>query len=159
MDDDERPDLLTVPTELDRQPPWIDLAVLALAAIVVRWLWGFGANWLVLAAGSVVVVLVALYTLSGEPATDVTGVGLIATGLRSKLGLRRAHEWLMAWWHFFRIKTWPEWRANCAAFWNWLRRSIINWRHRLSEQTRCRALRACSWGSAIRSRLSAALGR
>lgn len=107
----ERPQLVTVPTELDRSDAFFDCAILA-GAVLIMWdaiLNGVPWQWLVPG-----VLIVAIWTLTGEPAADVPFIGAIAAGLRSKLGLRRAHEWLLAFGHFYRVVIWPQWRLNYA---------------------------------------------
>ncbi len=108
----ERPQLVTVPTELDRTDAFYDCALLA-GSVLVLWdavLNGVPWQWLVPP-----VLVVAIWTLTGEPAADVPFIGAVAAGLRSKLGLRRAHEWLLAFGHFYRVVIWPQWRHNAAS--------------------------------------------
>ena len=105
---DNRPPVITVPTELDRRNAFYDLSALALVVITVKYLSLYDLHWY----AAPLVLLVGIWALSGEPAEDVAFVGVIATGVRSKLGLRRAHEWLFAWWHYFSVATLPRWRTR-----------------------------------------------
>lgn len=148
---EDRPALVTVPTELERQDAFIDGAALAGTVLIAWWLTLQGLGWWL----APLVVLVSVWTLTGEPAADVPYLGAVASGLRSKLGLRRAHEWLLAFWHYFRLAIWPVWKANCEAYWNSSRQRITDWRARLSAAIRWSLSRVCSWGSAIRYSLSA----
>lgn len=101
---DERSSVIVVPTELDRRNPFYDLAALAFVIIVVKYLSLYDLHWYAVP----LVLIVGIWTLSGEPATDVAGIGLIASAVRSKLGLRRAHEWLFAWAHYMTVAVWPR---------------------------------------------------
>lgn len=101
----------TIPTELERQDAFVDLAALAGVVLVAWYLLLHDAVWW----AAPFVVVVAIWTLTGEPAADVPYIGAIASGLRSKLGLRRAHEWVQAWWHYFQVRTWRDWRAWWAS--------------------------------------------
>ena len=154
---DEAPaQLFTNPTELDRHDGFIDLAVLASTALGAWWLvlQGVPWPWLVLP-----LLCVAIWMLSGAPAADVPYLGALAAGVQSKLGLRRVHEWVQAIVHFWRVAHWPLWRAWCVASFHSSRRRTMRCAHRLNAQTRYRLSRACSWGSAIRFKLSARLAR
>ncbi len=94
---------LVVPTELEREDAFADIAVLFGAGLVTWWLSLHG-----LAALGIPIVLGAVvWTLTGEPVTDVPYLGALAASFRSRLGLRRAHEWVQAWWHHFGVATWP----------------------------------------------------
>lgn len=106
---DERPLTVVIPTELERSDAFVDGALLA-GTVLVAW-------WLALRGLGVyavpVVLCVGVWTLTGEPATDVPFIGALAAGLRNTLGVRRINEWFMAWWHFFRVRTWPDFRTAC----------------------------------------------
>lgn len=105
---DDRPIIHTIPTHLDRQDAYFDGAVLA-GAVLGSWrLWQLGIPVPVLV---VPLLPILLWYITGESAADVPGIGNIAAGLRSKLGLRRAHEWALAAWHYFVVAVWPIWRA------------------------------------------------
>jgi hypothetical protein len=53
----------------------------------------------------------------------------VAAGIRSKLGLRRAHEWLLAYVHYFKAAQWPPIQTNLETRWQNLRlRSAIRTR-------------------------------
>jgi hypothetical protein len=106
---DERSPVITVPTELDRRTPFWDFVALALSIATIWYLIQNGYSWwwavpIVLCVGS--------WSLTGEPACDVSGVGAIASGLRSKLGMRRIHEWLMAYGHYVHVVIWPRSREQ-----------------------------------------------
>lgn len=101
---DTRPTVVTVPTELGREDAWIDGAILAGAFLFAWYMFNRGLVWWSMP----VLIAAATWTLTGEPAGDVQFLGAIAAGLRSKLGLRRAHEWVLAWWHYTRIVTLPR---------------------------------------------------
>jgi len=110
---DQAPVTVTVPTELERSDGFVDLAVLFGTGLLIWWLAvpkdlgplhiGGIALWYTLP----LFAIIAVFTLTGEPAADVPYIGAVAAGLRSKLGLRRAHEWLLAYWHFFKVAQWP----------------------------------------------------
>lgn len=105
---DDRPAVIVVPTELDRRNPFYDLAALAFVIIAVKYLSLYGLHWW----ATPVAILVAIWALSGEPAEDVAFVGIIATGVRGKLGLRRAHEWLFAFAHYWYVAVRPRWKEQ-----------------------------------------------
>lgn len=114
---DTRPVVVTVPTELSRSDPFADLSVLFLA-IGATW---YAANMHVVWLAVPVLIGAAIWTLTGEPAGDVRFIGAVATTLRSRLGLRRAHEWALAWAHYFTVKTWPDfkrWVCKTRAHWS-----------------------------------------
>lgn len=107
----EQPVIITVPTELNRSDGFVDLSVLLMSGLAVWWLALRGVPiW----AFIPMLVLLAIFVLTGEPAGDIPFVGAIAAGLRSKLGLRRAHEWVMAYCHYFKVRQWPDF---CRWFW------------------------------------------
>lgn len=126
----------------------MDLAVLA-TSVLAGW---YAVQEMRVPLAPVLILLspVALWSLTGEPAADVGWVGSIAAGLRSKFGLRRAHEWLLAWAHYFRLAIWPIWKARCVAFWNSSRRRITDWKARLSDTTKCSNSHGYLWGYKIR---------
>lgn len=103
---DTRPVVVTVPTELGRSDPFADLSVLVLAALG-TW---YAFNMHVVLVAVPALICAAVWTLTGEPAGDVRFIGAVATGLRSRLGLRRAHEWALAWAHYLTVKTWPDFK-------------------------------------------------
>lgn len=101
----DQPQTITVPSELERGDGFLDLAALAFTGLAV-W-YGFLHDvpvWLMLLP----VVLVAVWTLTGEAAADTPYLGAIAAGLRSKLGLRRASEWALAYLHYFQVAERPR---------------------------------------------------
>lgn len=148
---EDRPALHVIPTELDRQDVYYDFAALAAVCLLTWWMILNGIGWWAVP----VVLVVGVWVLTGEGASDVEHVGVIASGLRSKFGQRRAHEWLQAWAHYFRLAIWPVWRANCVAFWRFCRRTTTDWLARLSERIRWSRSLVSSWASATRYRLSA----
>jgi hypothetical protein len=154
---DQAPALLTVPTELERSDGLLDLIVLVAAALGVWELSNLGVPlWL----PAPLVLPLAIWVLTGEAAGDVPYIGGLAVALRNAFGLRRAHEWVWAWWHFYWLTGWrPAWRQRCEALFESSRRRITRWHRRLSVRTRCSLSRAYFWGSAIRSSLSPRLGR
>lgn len=152
---DDRPEPLTLPTELERSDAAFDIAVgLAVLLGVVYCvkppeMGGLGLSWVALVPP---LVPVALYVLTGEYAGDLPWVGGLAAGLRSKFGARRAHEWVQAYAHYARVTLWPNLRDWCEAFSKSSRARTIRWRATLNAATRCWRLRASSWASAIRCR-------
>lgn len=102
---DLQPETITVPSELERGDGFVDLAALFASGLGVWYGVLHGVPLLLMAP---VVVLIAVWTLTGEPAGDVPYLGAIAAGLRSKLGLRRAHEWALAYGHYVRLVEWPK---------------------------------------------------
>lgn len=103
----EQPAIVVVPTELGRQDGFIDSAVLLGSGLAVWWLALRGVPiWMFIP----VLIALAIFVLTGEPAGDVPFIGAVAAGLRSKLGLRRASEWVMAWMHYFRVRQWPDFK-------------------------------------------------
>jgi hypothetical protein len=137
---------ITVPTELGRGDPFLDMFWMGLA--------GLG-TWYAFNMGHVLwaippLLLIAVCVLTGEPAADVPFIGAIAAGLRSKLGLRRAHEWIQAWAHYFRIRQWPDlqrWshdksqRVYMAV--QTMRRSVMDWSVRRARPRIERLLLPC----------------
>lgn len=103
---DTRPVVVTVPTELGRSDPFADLSVLVVAALGTWYAFNMHLVWLAVPG----LIGAAIWTLTGEPAGDVRFIGAIAAGLRSRLGLRRAHEWALAWAHYSTVKTSPNFK-------------------------------------------------
>lgn len=104
---DTLPQTQTIPTELGRADVYWDLAAVFGGGLFGAWLYLYRGVpfWMVVVA----LAPVAFWSLTGEPAGDVGwGVGAIATGLRSKLGARRGHEWLLAYLHYFRVAVRPR---------------------------------------------------
>lgn len=128
-----RPTIHTVPTQLGRQDGFIYLAIVL----------GFGlVGWEAILNGvpwwTMVVpgILVSVATLTSEPAGDVRVVGALAAGLRSKCGMRSAHEWCLAFGHYFIVRIWPDFKR-------WARGT------RLVRRTAEVYLRACeNWSAA-----------
>jgi hypothetical protein len=109
---DDRPATITIPTELERADAFWGFAVCATTVLAAKTAleWGVPWPWLVLP-----VLVVMVWWLTGEGAGDTPWIGAIAAGLRSKLGLRRAHEWALAFSHFFEVRIIPDWRAWAAS--------------------------------------------
>lgn len=103
---DERAPIVVVPTELDRRNPFYDLVALGFVIVTVKYLHQFDLHWWAVPLA----IAVGVWALSGEPATDVAFVGLIASAFRNKLGLRRAHEWLFAFAHYWYVAVRPRWK-------------------------------------------------
>lgn len=101
----EQPTIVTVPTELGRTDGFVDMAVLLGAGGLVWWL---ALKGIPIWAFTPFLVVLAIWTLTGEPAGDIRFIGAIAAGLRAKLGMRRASEWLLAWLHYFSVRLWPD---------------------------------------------------
>ena len=151
---DERPSVITNPTELARSAGFWDRAMLAAALLAVAYCW-LEQYWLLLNVVIVPAALVALDVMTSELATDFPwGIGSVAAGIRSKLGLRRGHECLLVLGHYWRVRYWPVWRANCVAAYRSARRQTTAWRTMMNDSVRLRLWRACSWLSAIRCSLS-----
>lgn len=131
----QQPTLLTVPTELERTDGFIDLAVLVGAVLAVWWLCLKGVPIEFIAPFT---VPLAIWVLTGEAAGDVPFLGAVAAGLRSLLGLRRAHEWLFAWAHYFTVGIWPIWKERCGTFSRSSRQQVTDWRRRLSARIKWR---------------------
>lgn len=110
---DDRAPILVIPTELNRSDEFWDLSVLAGTALLAWYMALQGLFWW----STPGLLLVAIWTLTGEAAADVPFLGAVAVGLRSKFGLRRAHEWVLAWGHYTLLVTWPAWRG-----WFWTTR-------------------------------------
>ncbi len=106
---DLAPPTVTVPTELERSDGFVDLSILAAAVLT---MWELALHGVPIWAMAPIVVLVAIFTLTGEPAADVPYIGAVAAGVRSKLGLRRAHEWCLAYVHYFKVRIWPDWMTH-----------------------------------------------
>lgn len=110
---DERPDVVTIPTELERSDAAWDIAVglgvLLGAVYCVKPpdMGGLGLPWPFLIPP---LLPVALYVLTGEYAGDLPWIGGVASGLRSKLGARRAHEWIQAYAWYARVTLIPNGR-------------------------------------------------
>jgi hypothetical protein len=110
----EQPAIVTVPTEMARQDGFIDSAILLGSALAVWWFALRGVPvWLFVPP----MLCLSVFVLTGEPAGDVPFVGAIASGLRSKLGMRRAHEWCLAFLHYTAVRTWPDFRKWSNTTW------------------------------------------
>lgn len=148
MGDDERPALYTIPTELERADAYMYVAG-PLALGIAGWYFarlGIHLAWLIPPG-----LAVMLWMLSAEPVTDLDGIGTVATWLRSKLGLRQVHEWVLAFLHFWRLAVWPVWRSQCEASFLSTRLRTTRWLRRLSKATRCKVSLVYFKGFRIRS--------
>lgn len=100
--------IIVIPTEMSRSDGLEDIMALLGGSLLALWLILYrGAPILILAP---ILVGLALYVLSGEPACEIKFVGGFAATMRSAFGQRRIHQWALAWLHYFRVKTWPDWR-------------------------------------------------
>ncbi len=110
----ERPVTIVVPTELSRADGFFDLAFLVGVGLAAWWLALRGVPlWLFVP----VLGGLSIFVLTGEPAGDIPFLGALAAGLRSKLGLRRAHEWVEAWWHYTNVRTIPDFLNWSSTTW------------------------------------------
>jgi hypothetical protein len=121
---------ITIPTELSRGDPFGDLIILVISLLGTWYAFNMGHVWWAVP----VLLIVTPEVLSGEPAADVGFIGAVAAGFRSRLGLRRSHEWIQAWTHYFRIRQWPDFqrwshdksqRVYMAV--RTMRRSVMDW--------------------------------
>lgn len=102
-------DTWTVPTEMSRSDGIADLMAMLGSALLAAWLVMY--IHVPIWAMAPIVVAVAIFVLSGEQTGDIRVIGVVSASLRSALGLRRIHEWLLAWWHFFQVRQWPDFKA------------------------------------------------
>lgn len=148
---DDAPVLYLVPTELGRSDAFADLAALAGVALAAWWFAQRGVPlWLCFSP----TLPIAFECLTGEAAEAVPFVGAIAQGLRAAFGHRRAHEWVLAWAHYFGVVVWPKITKRCGLYWKSSRRRIARWLVLLSVRTQPMRSRVSSWGLVIRYRLS-----
>lgn len=122
----EQPTTLhTVPTELERADAFYD-GTLVVGFFIGAWYlnarFGVGLAWFALPF-----LIVSVWALTGEPAGDVPYVGALAAGLRSKLGLRRAHEWVQVYAHYWNLAIRPVWRAHWDTSYRSLRQRTTHW--------------------------------
>ena len=155
--DGDRPRLYVIPTELERQDAKLDIGIL-LVVLVFGWkaIDDYGVSWAPVLA---VWLVVGLWSLTGEPAADVGWVGNLAAALRSKAGQRRAHEWLLAYGHYWHAAVYPVWRTACLLFLNSARRRTHLWLRQKSAATRCWLSHAYLWVLATRPNWSVRRGR
>lgn len=107
----ERAYVHIIPTELDRADVFWDLSAVVIALLSTWQMLLLGWGWWSVS----IPIVAAVFSLSGEAAADVGyGIGAIAAGFRSKLGLRRAHEWILAYAHYFLVAIWPQWKGACT---------------------------------------------
>ena len=150
---------IIVPTYLGRRDADLDKIGLFFTGIAAYWAHqpeNLGIPW---EAMALPLLLIAVEVLSGEQATEWKFLGSVATGLRSKLGHRRAHEWAQAAWHYWRLAIYPVWRDQCVAFSAFLRLRTTTLYRNASARIRWIHLRACSWAARMRSRSSHVLAR
>jgi hypothetical protein len=76
-------------------------------------------TWFSMSLPLPIVGAICLMTSAG--AGDLPVIGGLAAGLRSKLGLRGAHEWLAAYWHYFRVRQWPDFQHWSVTTWRYFR--------------------------------------
>ena len=146
---EDRPLTVTVPTELERADAFIDFTVLASAALLSSWLVQHGLPWPMLLPG---LVPLAVWALTGEGAADIPYIGSVAAGLRARFGLRRAHEWVLAYSWYCKVAILPVWREHCEASFRSCQRRTTALRQRLSARILWKRLPACSWACRIPSR-------
>lgn len=146
MTEDERPTLVTIPTEMERGDSFVVFTVGIASLLAFWWAVQQGVPLLWLAGPS---VALSVWMLTHRATTDVRFVGGIAVMVRNRLGERDVHEWFLALGHYINLVYVPIWRAHCVAFWRSCRRRIASWRARLSARMRWLASRVCSWASAI----------
>jgi hypothetical protein len=153
----EQAPLYTNPTSLERQSAFLVLATWALCG----GLGGYAVFWFGIPIWSIFppLIIIGLVALTTESATDVGSVGLIATVVRQRLGMRSAPEWLAAYAHYWKLAVWPVWRSRCITSYNSLRRRIQSFRTFRLKQIRPSVSRWCSWVSAIRPASIATLAR
>lgn len=154
-------DIIEIPTELERSSEFAEYTVAAVVLLGTLWAISNGHllpfnPWFGIPP---VLVIAGLWVLTGEAATNWQGVGKIATVLRNRIGLRRAHEWVQAFAHYVHLVHVPVWRAACVAFWRSARARITRWLRRSRDTINSGRLAVCSWASATRYRLSRRLAR
>ena len=157
---DER-DIIEIPTELERSSEFLEYTVAAVALLSTLWAINNAAilpfsPWYVIPP---MLLVAGMWVLTGEAATNWQGVGSIATGLRNRIGLRRAHEWIQAFAHYVYLVHVPVWRAACVAFYQSSRARTTRWLQRSRDgiNSARSATSSLAWG--IRSTLSRRLAR
>ena len=119
---ESRPIIHTVPTELQRKDAFYDTFVLGC--------YGWAAGYCIFSLGVpwyytlIPAPFIALWSLTGAPAADVSFVGNLSAALRSKFGQRRASEWVLAWIYFWQVAVYPVWRSSCVKFLGSIRQQI-----------------------------------
>jgi hypothetical protein len=159
VDDEEQP-TFTIPTELERRDGWLDITILG-GAVLAIWQLSLGLYLpfvgkltLPLTVTIPLAIPVVVEVLTGEPAGDIQYIGALATGMRSALGLRRAHEWVFAFLHYTRVVQYPAAKVRCVRFLRLAQKRIWAWRARLIEVMRQRRLQRHLWGFSTRYKLS-----
>jgi hypothetical protein len=117
---DQTPAVYEIPTELQRADVYAQRFVaagLVLFSYMVRN--HLGMTWFWMSLPLPIVGAICLMTSAG--AGDLPVIGGLAAGLRSKLGLRGAHEWLAAYWHYFRVRQWPDFQHWSVTTWRYFR--------------------------------------
>lgn len=105
-DDASTTNTLIIPTQLERSDPFWDIGAGIGLVLVGKYLSDHGVSlWWMLP----IALPVAAWVLTGEALTDVPFLGAIASGLRTRLGQRRVHEWALVIAYYFTIRIWPEW--------------------------------------------------
>jgi len=148
---DDRPETITIPTELERGDAWKWVGILASVALAVDGLWQ---NHVPLVWSLPLLLLVGIDVLTVPGVADIPFVGSIASVAQSLFGYRQAHDWLLAVWHWLRVTIYPNWSEACVAFCRLHLQRTMRWLERTSARTPWLRSRLCSWASAIRSRLS-----
>jgi len=144
---DDKPVVITTPTLLRRVDPFWHVFAAAVAAVVSKGLVdNYGVPWPVLILP---LLAIALWSLTSEEATDMRYIGWLASLLRSRLGQRRIHEWVLALAHYWRVAAGPRLKERCSAHWQLSRRRTTAWLRVASAWTRCRLLLAYSWAFRI----------
>ena len=151
----EDPVIHVVPTELERKRLFPELVSFLVGLWLTYEMIQRDLGWWALPFD----IVIGLWVLSGEAAADDNYVGALAAGLRSKLGQRRLHEWLVAAAHFWRVAILPVWRRACEALWRSIQRATIALLRRANAAMRCSLLRVSLWVSIIRFSLSAGLAK
>jgi len=157
---DER-DIIEIPTELERSSEFLEYTVAAVAILSTLWMLNNGHvlpfnPWYVIPP---ILLVAGTWVLTGEAATNWQGVGSVATGLRNRIGLRRAHEWIQAFAHYVHLVHVPVWRAWCVAFWQSSRQRITRMLRASRDGINSARSATSSWASGIRCNLSRRLAR
>jgi hypothetical protein len=157
---DER-DIIEIPTELERSSEFLEYTVAAVAILSTLWMLNNGHvlpfnPWYIIPP---VLLVAGTWVLTGEAATNWQGVGSVATGLRNRIGLRRADEWIQAFAHYVHLVHVPVWRAACVACWQSSRRRTMRMLRASRDGINSARSVTSSWASGIRCNLSRRLAR
>jgi MFS superfamily sulfate permease-like transporter len=121
VNEDNRPVVITIPTELDRSDAFI---VLSVAAAVFLGCWWALQTGFPVALVAIVARVAGAWMLTSRSATEVRFIGSIAVFLRNKLGERDAHEWVLAFAHYVRLVHVPRWQQNIVRYWKSIRQRL-----------------------------------